>query len=362
MPKYTVAAGTKLSEAFTDLKTNLRASYGNRATDYTKEFYPGLTFDDKLPLDPDSIETSLKLTPDDGKGVVVEGMPIGVFENELTVQLWQPATIRGYTFNVGDTLTLEQSKVKTTPADGGNFAWLYSTSTAERTGAEFSALWNRLPPPLVREGLKVQTPWLSNFLKAPYMLRPAVNLRMPRFHYRTADNSPADETSGLANYFAAHDGAEFPYQAIPEQTTSYLAERDSAYPDYLAGGWTMMTAKASPCISCHAIGQFKPTGGAQVVNGPDLRLVAPRFRPRFLEEWISKPSRLVPYTAMPQNVQPHGALQIPVPKSFENQPLDMVKAIRDTLLNYTAVVEQQLAGAKPEAPAAAPKAAGGGSE
>ena len=65
---------------------------------------------------------------------------------------------------------------------------------------------------------------------------------------------------------------------------------------------------------------------------------------------------------MPQNIAPHGAPQIPVPKTFENQPLEMVRAIRDTLLNYVDAVEQQLAGgeardAKPAAATAAPKAA-----
>ena len=44
-------------------------------------------------------------------------MPIGLFENELTVQLWQPVTIRGYTFNIGDNLTLDQTKVEKTDAD-----------------------------------------------------------------------------------------------------------------------------------------------------------------------------------------------------------------------------------------------------
>ncbi len=120
----------------------------------------------------------------------------------------------------------------------------------------------------------------------------------------------------------------------------------------------MMANKGSPCIQCHAIGQYKPTGGEQVVNGPDLRQVSTRFRPEFLESWIANPKRLVPYTAMPQNVAPHGQPQIPVPKTFENQPIEMVRAIRDTLLNYTNVVEQQLAaGAKPAAPAATPPAA-----
>ena len=117
----------------------------------------------------------------------------------------------------------------------------------------------------------------------------------------------------------------------------------------------MMANKGSPCIQCHAIGQYKPTGGEQVVNGPDLRQVATRFRPGFLEMWIANPKRLVPYTAMPQNVVPHGAPQLPVPRTFENQPIEMVRAIRDTLLNYTNVVEQQLAGAK--APAAQPATA-----
>jgi len=41
-----------------------------------------------------------------------------------------------------------------------------------------------------------------------------------------------------------------------------------------------MTNKASPCLQCHAIGQFKPSGGDQVINGPDLRGVAPKERAR----------------------------------------------------------------------------------
>ena len=70
---------------------------------------------------------------------------------------------------------------------------------------------------------------------------------------------------------------------------------------------------------------------------------------------------MVPYTAMPQNVVPHGALQLPVPKTFEDQPIEMVRAIRDTLLNYSNAVEQQLAESKrtaPSSPENAPAAAG----
>jgi len=363
MPKYTIPAGVRVAEAFTDFKSNLRSSYTARNTDFLAELYPTLSYDPKKRLDPNEIEKELGIGPDDGSSITIEGMPIGLFEEdpspsskkELTVQVWRPVTIRGYTFNIADNVTLDPRKIQTTPPNGGNFAWLYATHESERTGSQFDSFWNRLPPPLLREGNKVQTPWMSSFLKNPHMIRPAVQLRMPRFHYGKSATIPSRETEELANYFAARDGAEFPYQAIVEQTASYFAERTKAHPDYLGAGWLMMTNKASPCLQCHAIGQFKPTGGAQVVNGPDLREVASRFRPEYLEAWTANPRRLLPFTAMPQNIAPHGTVQILVPKTFENQPFEMVRAVRDTLLNYVSAVELQLARGNPEAaPAGTP--------
>ncbi len=283
MPRFSIPEGTKAAEAFTDFKSNVRSSYTSRNNDYLAELYPGLTYDPKKNLGPDTVESELGLETDAGKPVTLEGMPIGLFENELTVQLWKPVTVRGYTFNIGDNVTLDQTKVQKTPAVGGDFAWLYSTTMQERTGTSFESFWNRLPPPLVREGNKVQTPWFALFLRDPYAIRPAAQLRMPRFHYGKAVGSPTRETEDLADYFAARDGAEFPYQTIPQQQVGYVAERNMAHPDYLGAGWSMMANKGSPCIQCHAIGQFKPTGGEQVVNGPDLRQVATRFRPGFLE-------------------------------------------------------------------------------
>jgi cbb3-type cytochrome oxidase cytochrome c subunit len=352
MPRFEIAAGTKVAEAFTDFKTNLRSSYNARANDYLTELYPGLTHDPKKKLDADSIERELGVTADNGSPITIEGMPTGTFENELTVQLWQPVTIRGYTFNVGDNLTLDAKRVKREPGRGGNFAWLYATTRAERTNSPYEAQWNRLPPPLIREGNKVQTPWLSAFLRDPYSIRPAAQLRMPRFHFGKTDAAANRETDDVANYFAARDRTEFPYQSIEERKTSYLAERSRVHPNYLGAGWEMMTNKTSPCLQCHAIGASKPSGtGPTIVNGPELRQVSPRFRPGYLEAWLANPRRLVPFTAMPQNVAPHGQIQMPVPKTFENQPMEMVRAIRDTLFNYVDAIELQLAGG------GAPKAA-----
>src|SRR5262249_27460136 len=152
-----------------------------------------------------------------------------LFENVLTVQLWRPITIRGYTFNVGDNIALDQTRVEKTEASGGNFARLYSTYQAERTNNPLDTFWNRLPPPLLREGNKVQTPWLSSFLKAPHAVRPAVQLRMPRFHYGKTVDVISKETEQVADYFAARDRTDFPYQLIPEQSPAYLEDREKAH-------------------------------------------------------------------------------------------------------------------------------------
>ena len=99
-------------------------------------------------------------------------------------------TIRGYTFNVGDNVTLDQTKIQKTPAVGGDFAWLFATYQAERTGNPFESFWNRLPPPLLREGNKVQTPWLTAFLKDPHMIRPGGPVADAAVPFRQVENGP----------------------------------------------------------------------------------------------------------------------------------------------------------------------------
>ncbi len=56
---------------------------------------------------------------------------------------------------------------------------------------------NLLPPPLIREGERVQPNWLYQFLLKPYAIRPQVLLRMPQF------NMSSDEAMALVNYFTA---------------------------------------------------------------------------------------------------------------------------------------------------------------
>ena len=287
-------------------------------------------------------------------------MPTGLFENELTVQLWQPVTIRGYTFNVGDNLTLDQNKVSARPRPTAATSPGSSRLPRPRTGQPpFEPLLEPPAAPALREGNKVQTPWLTAFLKDPYPIRPAANCGCPGSTSASRTTAPRrDRRRGQLLRGARPGRVPLPVDPRTEDQSTWPSGR-KAHPDYLGAGWEMMTNRPRRASSATRSARSSRAAAGQVVNGPDLRQVAPRFRPGYLEAWLANPRRLVPYTAMPQNIAPHGAIQMPVPKSFENQPLEMVRAIRDTLLNYVDAVELQLAGGGAPKTAEASAAASG---
>jgi hypothetical protein len=89
-----------------------------------------------------------------------------------------------------------------------------------------------LPPPLVREGERVQPDWLYKFLLNPVAIRPEgyMVLRMPRF------NMSPEEARALVNYFAAVSrltnpgaGVTYPYVAIDQREEEYWKRANSAY-------------------------------------------------------------------------------------------------------------------------------------
>ena len=108
------------------------------------------------------------------------------------------------------------------PGRGGDFAeWLVEDLMKSKTGGNRSLAWQASPPPLYQEGFKVQTPWLYQFLLEPSQIRYTTVLRMPKF------NMSEKEARTLANYFAAVDGAEFPYQEQGPKNAEYLASTEA---------------------------------------------------------------------------------------------------------------------------------------
>jgi mono/diheme cytochrome c family protein len=128
---------------------------------------------------------------------------------------------------------------------GGTFAELLTPYLKGRgilaIGNDTSNARSALPPPLVREGEKVQPDWLFKFLRNPSEIRPQyrrigdadeglVVLRMPRF------NMSDEDAQALVNYFAAADrsgnpaqGVEYPYMKIAQREPGYMEQRNKDY-------------------------------------------------------------------------------------------------------------------------------------
>ena len=242
-------------------------------------------------------------------------------------------------------------QVAATKGRGGEFAeWLTNHSMANDRGLDRSKARQMAPPPLYKEGVKVQTPWLYSFLKNPGKIRYTPLLRMPQFSLSD------QEAQTLANYFAAVDGAPFPYQPIPQRDPAYLEKMESAHANYLKQSWDLVTM-APPtglCAGCHSVGgrEFVAGDPTKVVRGPNLEGVYNRLQPDWVELWVYNPKWITPYTSMPQNF-PAGKQQFPELFGGDGQ-LQSV-ASRDALMNYLRMLEKT--GKPTPTPAAAPAAA-----
>ena len=266
-------------------------------------------------------------------------------DREYAYDLWE-------TLKIGDKLLVpgarmlvpETNRVSYKPARGGEFAeWLVDAIMKASTEPNRSIAWQASPPPLYLEGIKVQTPWLYDFLKNPIKLRHTTVLRMPQFNMSDA------EAMSLANYFAAVDGAEYPYQNVPQRDASYLATKEKEHPKYLPDGWQMFKA----CVQCHAVGglEYQAADPKKDIRGPNLVNVADRLRPEWTMLWLYKPAWITPYTSMP-------AVFDRASKKYEElfggDGVQQATSLRDALMNYHRLTETQ---AKLTRPAPAPAAA-----
>jgi hypothetical protein len=259
----------------------------------------------------------------------------------------------------GERITVPDAQlVKYESGRGGAFAeWLVENLMQTKTGGNRSLAWQASPPPLYQEGGKVQTSWLYQFLLEPGKIRHTTVLRMPRFNMSEA------EARVLANYFAAADGAEFPYQENPSTDTDYLSmkEAELAHAQLLGEGQSYLneswrTLNGPLCGKCHSLAgkKFKASDPAKDIQGPNLNMVQNRLRADWVKLWLYKPSWITPYTSMPVNYPKNNTTQLP--DLFKGDPDAHVNATRDALMNYTRLMEDigPTTYTPPAAPAAEP--------
>jgi cytochrome c2 len=271
-----------------------------------------------------------------------------------------PALIDGKERVVGKDMQVPLNAVtKRYPARGGDLA-RYALPVAlkldDATYATYkekpNEAWGWLPPPLIGEGKKVQTDWVHDFLLDPFQIRPAAVLRMPKFNMSSA------EATKLAAYFAAADGAEYPYEFDERNKSDYLERAELEHPRHLEGALSIIVDN-NFCVKCHKVGDFSPTGTPRAM-APRLDRVHNRLRPEFTHRWIAEPAAILPYTGMPQNFPPPPAPPNPAATAlYTGTSDDQINAVVDLLMNFDRFAQDQLSIkslVKPTGPA--PAAAG----
>lgn len=267
-------------------------------------------------------------------------------EEPVFFRLWQPSALAGQVWLTGAQVPVMEKNIRTKrPADGGTFAsYLHPRGVvmgkAINPNTTDNDVWSWVPPPLIGEGTKVQSQWLHDFLLDPFPIRPAVMLRMPKFHMSS------EEATKIANYFAARDGAES-FEFDPRARVEYLQVKEQELPGRLDDALRIVT-NDQYCVKCHKVGNYTPEGRPTGL-APRLDRVHTRLRPEFVRNWLANPLLILPYTGMPQNFKvtepakkqffeedPHGKL---IGEGTSEQQID---AIVDLLLNYDTVMKNKV--------------------
>ncbi len=139
-------------------------------------------------------------------------------------------------------------------------------------------------PQLTFTGEMLHTPAIESMIAgtAEPRPRPWLAMRMPSF--RT-------HASQLANGFSRLHGLE-PNKPAVVKVDPALAET----------GKNLVSASGFGCITCHAIGDQKPTAAFEV-EGVDFKLTASRIREGYFHRWMDNPQSVTPTTKMPRYSQ-----------------------------------------------------------
>ncbi len=162
------------------------------------------------------------------------------------------------------------------------------------------------PPYLTKEGHRVQTEWLYNFLRNVHPIRTYVNVRMPTFPLTEK------ELNVLVQYFQA-DANQGTFQE------NFTIEWEPGEKEAAKKIWTDLA-----CTTCHTIGF---SGDAP--QAPDLHHAKKRLRTTWIEAWIKNPQSFLPYTSMPAFWDDGSGNLIPaVDGVLDNDPQRQIQAIR----------------------------------
>jgi cytochrome c2 len=269
-------------------------------------------------------------------GAIVQGMVKLEEEDTLFFQLWEDSERLGR--KAGDTVQIAtgeiERKVESEGGDMGSYIIDYHVEV-EGSMAEEAKVFT--PPVLYKEGAKVQSAWLYDFLKEPIALRPWLDVRMPVFHMT------GNEATALSRYFAVLENEEYPYEFIAETKDKYLQEKEKEKPGYLTMARHLFEHKDVNCASCHVRGDINPEGEPSDW-APDLSVSRQRLKPDWIVDWLLDPQLIQPGTKMPKFFR-EGAFQDIFPGTPEEQAIalkDLLMNLPEEMLKQQDVVKEEL--------------------
>ncbi|MDR4496788.1 MAG: cytochrome c [Candidatus Scalindua sp.] len=253
-------------------------------------------------------------------GIVLKGMVKLEEDESLFFQLWEDNDSFGR--KAGETVQIETAQIKErVNAEGGDISSFIIDYHVEVEGRVPEEAKVFTPPVLYKEGKKVQSKWVFDFLEQPVGLRPWLDVRMPTF------TLPAEEATSLTRYFSVLESEEYPYEFIKETKSGYIAKKEEECPGYLADARKLFESKDVNCASCHVRGSITPDGEPSEW-APDLSLAKERLKPDWIKRWLLDPQLIQPGTKMPKLFR-EGVFQ----DIFPGEPEEQAEAIKDLLMN-----------------------------
>ena len=191
----------------------------------------------------------------------------------------------------------------------------YGCHKIDGVGGKLSAAFddqNYGPPYLTKEGMRVQTGWLYDFLQNVHPIRPYVKVRMPTFNFKH------DELNKLVTGFQG--GSDQPTYEAPVKVEWEPGEKEAA-----KRIWNELA-----CTTCHTLGFTSDEPQA-----PNLHYAKSRLRTEWMDAWIANPQSFLPYTSMPAFWDDGSGNLIPaVDGVLDNDPKRQIKAVRKLVQEF----------------------------
>ena len=214
-----------------------------------------------------------------------------------------------------------------------------------------------IPPNLIGEGQKVQPDWLYHFFRAPEMVRPAVQIRMPTYNFTE------EEINILIKYFNYLEpkGENFEWVDVDSWQNNVFRDphQISLSNKEYAEAEKLVSKDGHNCGQCHWMGNKEPQNKLPKDQAPNWSLASQRLKPEWLAYWIANAPGLMSGTKMPAYYEGYKDLMkdsegytnsTAFPEILGGDDGAQVRALRDYVLNFSAnQVVQQLPDAETQA-------------